>query len=291
MGRAEAGDDQEAPKKEELPIKADAIDVEKLRMAQEQVMKDLEAMASQAMTPEMEAALAELVQIPEIKKMLGEQGRQLAELFTSKIGGDDLAKVTDDLAKADERLEQQLESHVQELALNFQEARDQTAERLGELDDTVQAKADLEWMQALEKEIVGEVERLRLAGLSNITKEELEKKLAALRRKIANASGMTEVGSAAFRCIACNRPLPDMSQWKIDQATTHETTVRPTRPKFGKGRSELAGLPQHEIVLRGGFPMVNPKVKQKVFPRRQALDPIESCVLTALLLGDDRTGR
>ena len=70
-------------------------------------MKDLEAMASQAMTPEMEAALAELVQIPEIKKMLGEQGRQLAELFTSKIGGDDLAKVTDDLAKADERLEQQ----------------------------------------------------------------------------------------------------------------------------------------------------------------------------------------
>ena len=162
-------------------------------------MKDLEAMASQAMTPEMEAALAELVQIPEIKKMLGEQGRQLAELFTSKIGGDDLAKVTDDLAKADERLEQQLESHVQELALNFQEARDQTAERLGELDDTVQAKADLEWMQALEKEIVGEVERLRLAGLSNITKEELEKKLAALRRKIANASGMTEVGSAAFR--------------------------------------------------------------------------------------------
>ena len=82
-----------------------------------------------------------------------------------------------------------------------------------------------------------------------------------------------------------------MSQWKIDQATTHETTVRPTRPKFGKGRSELAGLPQHEIVLRGGFPMVNPKVKQKVFPRRQALDPIESCVLTALLLGDGRTGR
>ena len=174
-----------------------------LRMAQEQVMKDLEAMASQAMTPEMEAALAELVQIPEIKKMLGEQGRQLAELFSSKIGGDDLQKVTDDLAKADERLEQQLESHVQELALNFQEARDQTAERLGELDDTVQAKADLEWMQALEKEIVGEVERLRLAGLSNITKEELEKKLAALRRKIANASGMTEVGSAAWRgCLS-----------------------------------------------------------------------------------------
>ena len=159
------------------------------------------------------------------------------------------------------QLEERLNEHVLEMVTQFQEAKEAQAAQFGELDATVNAKADMEWMQSLEKEIIGEVERLRAAGKSVITKPELEKKLAELRRKMKGSGGM-EVGSAAFRCIACNRPLPDMSQWHIDLAnSTHTTKVSKKPAKFGTGSQ--AGLPQHEIVLRGGFPMVNPKVKSK----------------------------
>eukprot|EP01043_Picozoa_sp_COSAG02_P041653 COSAG02_NODE_3472_length_6684_cov_7.837661_1_plen_1175_part_00 len=245
---------------EELPDKANQHDLDKLRLAQEQALEDMRALANSQMTPEMEAALAELMSMRDMKKLVGEQGRQLADLFSTKVGGDDLKKVTDELAASDKQLQERLDAHVHELVTQFQEAKEAQAAQMGELDATVSAKADKEWMDSLEREIIAEVERLRAAGKSVITKPELEKRLAELRKKIGKAGG-TEVGSAAFRCIACNRPLPDMSQWHIDLASTHDTKTRPVKPKFGT--KELAGTPQHEIVLRGGFPMVNPKVKSR----------------------------
>ena len=246
---------------EELPDKASQAELDKLRLAQEQALEDMKALANSQMTPEMEAALAELMNMRDMKKLVGEQGRQLADLFSTKVGGDDLKKVTDELAASDKQLQERLDAHVFELVTQFQETKEAQAAQFGELDAIVSAKADKEWMDSLEREIVAEVERLRAAGKSVITKPELEKRLAELRKKIGQGGGV-EVGSAAFRCIACNRPLPDMSQWHIDLAhSTHETKVRPVKPKFGT--KELAGLPQHEIVLRGGFPMVNPKVKSK----------------------------
>jgi hypothetical protein len=245
---------------EELPDKASQLELDKLRLAQEQALKDMEALANSQMTPEMEAALAELMSMRDMKKLVGEQGRQLADLFTTKVGGDDLKKITDDLAASDQQLQERLDAHVLELVTQFQETKEAQAAQMGELDATVSAKADKEWMDSLEKEIIAEVERLRAAGKAVITKPELDRRLAELRKKIGKGGG-TEVGSAAFRCIACNRPLPDMSQWHIDLAGSTHETKRPTKPKFGT--KELAGLPQHEIVLRGGFPMVNPKVKSR----------------------------
>jgi hypothetical protein len=82
-------------------------------------------------------------------------------------------------------------------------------------------------------------------------------------------AGFTEVGSAAFRCIACNRPLPSAAQWNIDRANAqtalhhdvrlHHDTRRSPSPR--QKRRELQGGPQHEVVMRGGFPMVNPKIR------------------------------
>ena len=61
-----------------------------------------------------------------------------------------------------------------------------------------------------------EVERLRAAGAS-ITEEELERRLDVLRKKMAESGGFNETGSAVFRCIACNRALPEQAKWKLDR--------------------------------------------------------------------------
>ena len=89
---------------EDLPDKASALDLEKLKLAQEQALKDMEALANSSMTPEMEAALAELMSMRDMKALVGEQGRQLADLFTTKVGGDDLSKVTEELAMSDQKV-------------------------------------------------------------------------------------------------------------------------------------------------------------------------------------------
>jgi hypothetical protein len=48
-----------------------------------------------------------------------------------------------------------------------------------------------------------------------VSEKELEKRLAALRAVLEEMQGGAgESGSAAFRCIACDRVLPDATSWK-----------------------------------------------------------------------------
>ena len=68
------------------------------------------------------------------------------------------------------------------------------------------------WMSELEAAIRAEIERLKARG-QGISSAELERRLAELRAQMEAMSMGGETGSAAFRCIACDRVLPDNNTW------------------------------------------------------------------------------
>jgi hypothetical protein len=52
-----------------------------------------------------------------------------------------------------------------------------------------------------------------LPASQGVSAAELERRLAELRSKMEDMSSGGESGSAAFRCIACDRVLPDNNTW------------------------------------------------------------------------------
>jgi hypothetical protein len=123
-----------------------------------------------------------------------------------------------------------------------------------------------------------------------VSEKELEKRLAALRAVLEEMQGGAgESGSAAFRCIACDRVLPDATSWKtLKQAAgaakkPHPAPAyNPSGPSNRRGgassssasasgaaaRHRIAQPTGQERIYRAGFPMVNPKIR----PEHRKLD-------------------
>lgn len=115
--------------------------------------------------------------------------------------------------------------------------------------------------------------------------------MAALQS--AGGSG-DESGAVAFRCLACDRPLPPANEWTAP-ASNMSTLAKQRRPRTSngvrrtasRGGSRNIGDDQSEIVMRGGFPMMNPKVAPEdrtlVSPAAAALSCVPHSLCSHLL--------
>ena len=127
-----------------------------------------------------------------------------------------------------------------------------------------------------------EVERLRASGAS-ITEEELERRLDVLRKKMAESGGFNETGSAVFRCIACNRALPEQAKWKLDRDEAQFMAHRDVR--------QVRSLARSHARRRG--PVSSPLVRVRLKIIRNAsitnVGKSESCMVYQLRMIFKRT--
>jgi hypothetical protein len=117
-----------------------------------------------------------------------------------------------------------------------------------------------------------EIEKLKARGVG-VSEKDLEKRLAQLRAMLEGMSGSDESGSAAFRCIACDRVLPEASGW--GQMKQNKSAGRKPHPtpshnpaamnNRGDGRLKMA-MPKGERIYRAGFPMVRPTQAPQQLP-------------------------
>ena len=118
-----------------------------------------------------------------------------------------------------------------------------------------------------------EVNRLRkISAKGKATDEELAKRLADLRSRVSDMSAdggmLPETGSAAFRCICCDRTLPTTNTWKKPKEPLSAMAAHP----FNKPVSHHHTHGSSPVVLRAGFPMVN----RNVPPQERADDTAEN---------------
>lgn len=184
----------------------------------------------------------------DMKGLLQEQGMKIAELFVSKAGSESVAEATHMVHELDTKIASQLDEQLRQTHQDFEETRATWQRNLMGVSSAMNQKADQVWLSQLEANIRAQMEELARNGSSSITKKELDRKLAELRAKLGelgSMSGMTETGSAMFRCICCDRPLPAQEKW-----SSYEKNNRVAGPNE-EGR--LNGPDQHEVRTSTGF--------------------------------------
>ena len=203
----------------------------------------LHAISSGALKGEIERALREIEELQDMEQVVAGHGKNLAELFTSKSGKDEIETTQGMVKDVDAKFEAALNASAMEIAQQFERQRAEYAGQLGHLGAAVTAKADTVWMESLENSIREEMERLRKAGGKGITKKELERLLAELRAKIDGMSTSTEMGAAAFRCIACDRPLPTADKWSKEREARRRNALAKNVGTAGRRGEPSVRLP------------------------------------------------
>ena len=163
----------------------------------------------------------------------------------------------------------EIEKEMNGMLKNMAQAKADWQKNLNHLGQTVDTKADKTWLSELEASIQAELDKLNGRG-TGVTKKELDRYLAELRAQLdAMQGGAAESGSAAFRCIACDRTLPEAASWRMPKqqpigrpaAVTAGLEPSMVSNRHHQSRNRTAATAQSERIYKAGFPMVNPKIR------------------------------
>lgn len=217
----------------------------------------------------MEAAETELRRLSgemDVSEAMDDQAKKLAELFSKKAGKDELAAGLHNVKGIESRLKAEMEGRAEETAGLIGQAKEEFQEGFKEVGVKVEKKADREWLDDFENSIREQMKKLAGQSGDKVSAEQMEAKLAALRKLLeaAMAGANDGKGSAlAFRCLACDRPLPPKDDWKNKTRSGPAQSIRDgppvDTPPLGAAASAYPPLDGTEmsdnVVLRGGFPM------------------------------------
>jgi hypothetical protein len=186
----------------------------------------------------MESLLDAFSGLGELKEQLDEHSERLAEIFTRKASKDELDAMKNSLKGMGDSFSAQLAKAAGDLVADLNATKAGMEGQLSGLFAQMGGKVDTLWVDDLERQLRAEIERLARLGKNTIDSDALDAKLAALRAALEAELSKQEdeaSGSAAFRCLLCDRPLPPKEDWRLKQ------------------RSELsASIPRsHEEVERG----------------------------------------
>jgi hypothetical protein len=193
--------------REKLPLKADLSRLEDMERELQREIGKLDG--GSQLSPEMLAALNEIAGLKRMQATVSEHAKTLASLFTSKAGKDELGRTEARLGEVASSFELELGARAAELSAAMAAAKQEQARELSQLGQVVAVKADPEW--------------LTQGKSGGISKAEFEKRLAELRKLMAAlqaAGGGAENGAVAFRCLACDRPLPKTESWSPPSQVT-----------------------------------------------------------------------
>ena len=258
----------------EVGRKVDEAALGKMQMELENIAKELEDVrlsagdaakkaAQSGLPQEALDALKDLAELKNMKGTMKQHAKKLADLFNKKASIDDINQATSMMKELDQKLAAEVESRASSIMGEMGATRNDLQAKLDSIGRTIDEKADEAWMKTLEDQIRLEMDALRKkAGGKGISPQALEAKLAELRAKLNEAGGLHEAGSAVFRCIACDRPLPTVDGWQGSQQPGVHSQ------HGGGGSSGQIGGPDRkrgikenhaEVIMKGGFPMSNPK--------------------------------
>ena len=184
---------------------------------------------------------------------LQKHAEQLALLF-SKHG-----EAKDAIGTFDDALERRAVA-IMEL---FETQKAQWSGQLADLGDDLKAKADAAFLADLEKRVKGEMENISAAtpsthgakppagtasaGGQTITANRLQRQLSQLRNALEQVAQDKGLVSSHFTCLVCS----------VGQAAAG-------KPPQRTGFKPLVQKGDHaEVIMKGGFPMKNPKAKKK----------------------------
>lgn len=226
------------------------------------VMKELEERMESA-----ETELKRLTGQMNVQEEMDDQARKLAELFSKKAGKDELAAGMHKVNGLEKKILNEMASRSEEIAGLIGQAKSEFTEEIEQVGVKIEKKADRDWLDDFEASIREQMKKLQGVAGDKVTAEQMEARLAALRKMLEEAmAGMNDgKGSAlAFRCLACDRPLPPKDQWKAKKRTSPVQSIRdgppvepPTLGTTAGAYPPFQGLEDlsDNIVLRGGFPM------------------------------------
>ena len=224
----------------------------------------------------MESAELELKRLSgqmDVQEEMEDQARKLAELFSKKAGKDELAAGMHKVEGMEKKIQAEMEGRSEEIAGLIGQAKEEFQEGISEVGVVMEKKADREWLDDFEATIREQMKKLQGMAGDKVSAEQMEARLAALRKMLeeAMAGANDGKGSAlAFRCLACDRPLPPKDQWKSKSRTGPAQSIRDGPPIDTPPLGATAGLyppldgsreglgmsdPSDNVVLRAGFPM------------------------------------
>ena len=218
-------------------------------------------------------------------EILEEHSAQLNALLSG--GTEDVQTAAELVAEMDKKLAAEMESRAGELMSKLADTQAQMEGSAASLERTVSGKADASWMGALEEKIRAELSAT-VSGDAQQSRR-LKRQLKALSTKLEAMGGaaMRESGSwrsynAIFnRCLACNRPLDGSgSTWQGGESLppTSSASVK-QRDGPESNRIKMKEDPA-EVIMKGGFPMANPKAKAKA-KAKKAKEKAKNSGLTA----------
>lgn len=232
--------------------------------------------AMEELAQRMESAEMELKRLSgqmDVQEAMDDQARKLAELFSKKAGKDELAAGLHKVDGIEKKIQAEMAGRSEEIVGLIGQAKDEFLDGIQQVGVKVETKADREWLDDFENSIREQMKKLQGMAGEKVSPEQMEARLAALRKMLEEAmQGMNDgKGSAlAFRCLACDRPLPPKDQWKSKKRAGLAQSIRDgppvdeppplgtsaAYPPFDQSRDGLDSQePSDNIVLRGGFPM------------------------------------
>jgi len=224
----------------------------------------------------MESAELELKRLSgqmDVQEEMEDQARKLAELFSKKAGKDELAAGMHKVEGMEKKIQAEMEGRSEEIAGLIGQAKEEFQEGISEVGVVMEKKADREWLDDFEATIREQMKKLQGMAGDKVSAEQMEARLAALRKMLEDAMAGANDGKGsalAFRCLACDRPLPPKDQWKSKSRTGPAQSIRDGPPIDTPPLGATAGLyppldgsreglgmsdPSDNVVLRAGFPM------------------------------------
>ena len=262
---------------EALRDKAEQFDVHKLEVHLMNAMDLIHMIAGRGAGASQAEAAMEMhkAERARMEEMIAEHGDQLQALFSATASKEDVDAAANLVAEMDRKLAAEMEAKAAMLMKQMEEAQAAVQSNLSELGQSVAAKADAEWSKAMEAKIRADV--AASSDSEEMKNRRLKRQLKTLQEKLSLMAGasMRETGTwrsynAIFnRCLACNNPLDGSgSSWQTANlglqpaSDTQNRTASPKRP--GVTSSRIPMKEDHaEVIMKGGFPMANPKAKHK----------------------------
>ena len=226
----------------------------------------------------MESLLDAFSGLGELRAQIDDHTARLAEMFTRKASKDELDAMKNSLKGMGDSFATQLAKAAGEIVAELNETKAGMEGQLSGLFAQMGGKVDTLWVDDLERQLRNEIERLSRLGKNTIDMAALDAKLAALRAALEAELHKNEdeaSGSAAFRCLLCDRPLPPKEDWRLRQRSelsasiphSHEEVERgyggssAAAARKGSGEGGAAGSfggyeSEPCVVYRAGFPTV-----------------------------------
>lgn len=262
---------------ETLRDKAEQFDVHKLEVHLMNAMDLIHMIAGRGAGASQAEAAMEMhkAERARMEEMIAEHGDQLQALFSATASKEDVDAAANLVAEMDRKLAAEMEAKAAMLMAQMEEAQAAVQSNLSELGQSVAAKADAEWSKAMEAKIRADV--AASSDSEEMKNRRLKRQLKTLQEKLSLMAGasMRETGTwrsynAIFnRCLACNNPLDGSdSSWQTANlglqpaSDTQNRTVSPKRSSVTSSRIPMKE-DHAEVIMKGGFPMSNPKAKHK----------------------------